>query len=75
MPFAKMWVDLEIVLQSEVKQKVINKHCILSNICGFQKTGTYEPICKAEIRDTDIENKSIGTKGGKRGWDELEDWD
>ena len=73
MPFAKMWVDLEIVLQSEVKQKVINKHCILSNICGFQKTGTYEPICKAEIRDTDIENKHVDTKEGRQAWSELGD--
>ena len=26
-------------------------------------------------RDTDIENKYMGTKRGKEGWDELRDWD
>ena len=26
-------------------------------------------------RDTDIENKSMDTKWGKGGWDELGDWD
>ena len=25
--------------------------------------------------DTDVENKSMDTKGGKGGWDELGDWD
>ena len=25
--------------------------------------------------EIDIENKCVDTKGGKGGWDELEDWD
>ena len=25
--------------------------------------------------DTDVENKSMGTKRGRQGWDELGDWD
>ena len=70
-------MDLETVIQSEVSQK--DKYHILTHICGIQKNGTDEPVCKAET-DTDVENKHMDTKGGKRGggwwWcDELGDWD
>ena len=77
--FVETWMDLETVKQSEVSQKEKNKYCILTHICGTQKNGTDELVCRAEI-DTDVENKRMDTKGGKwRGWwwwcDELEDWD
>ena len=74
------WMDLETVIQSEVSQKEKNKYHILTHICGIQKNGTDEPVCKAEI-DTDVENKPMDTKGGKWWggwwwwWDELGDWD
>ena len=48
-PFAETWMDLETVLQSEVSQKEKNKYHILMHICGIQKNGTDELICKAEI--------------------------
>ena len=66
MPFAATWMDLETVIQSEVSQKEKNKYRILTHICGMQKNGRDEPICKAEI-ETDIENKHMDTKGGKGG--------
>ena len=34
-PFAEMWMDLEIVLQSEVSQKEKNKYHLISFICGI----------------------------------------
>ena len=34
------------------------------------ENSTDEPICKAEI-ETDVENKCMDTKAGKRGWDEM----
>ena len=34
MPFAATWVDLEIVIQSEVRQRKTNYHMILL-ICGI----------------------------------------
>ena len=34
-PFAEMWMDPEIVIQSEVSQKEENKYCILTHICGI----------------------------------------
>ena len=46
----------------EVSQKEKNKY-ILTYICEIQQNGTDEPICKAEIRDTVIENKHMDTKG------------
>ena len=36
-------------MHSEVSQKEKNKRYTLMYICGIQKNGTYEPICKAEI--------------------------
>ena len=80
MPFAATRMDLETVIQSEVSQKEKNKYRILMHVCGIQKNGTEEPVCKAEI-DTDVENIHMDTKGGKQGWgwvwwwDELGDWD
>ena len=47
--FAEMWMDLETVIQSEVSQKEKNKYCILMHICGIQKDGIDDLICKAEI--------------------------
>ena len=47
--FVETWMDLEAVIQSEVGLKEKNKYCILTHICGIQKNGTDEPICKAEI--------------------------
>ena len=49
MPFAATWMDLEIVILSEVSQKKKNKYCIISLRCGFQKNGTDELIHKVEI--------------------------
>ena len=34
-PFAEIWIDLEIVIQSEVSQKEKNKYRIKSLICGI----------------------------------------
>ena len=33
-PFAETWIDLEIVIQSEVSQKEKNRYCIILLICG-----------------------------------------
>ena len=42
-------MDLESVTQSEVSQEQKNKYCRLMYICGIQKKGTDEPICRAGI--------------------------
>ena len=43
------WMDLEIVILSEVSQKEKNKYYIIPLRCGFQKNGTEELIHKVEI--------------------------
>ena len=45
--FVETWMDLETVVQSEVGQKEKNKYCILMHICGIQKNGIDDFICKS----------------------------
>ena len=47
--FVETWMDLETVIQSEVSQKEKNEYRILTYICGTQKNGTDELVCRAEI--------------------------
>ena len=47
--FVETWMDLETVIQSVVSQKEKNKYRILTHICGTEKNGTGEPVCRAEI--------------------------
>ena len=35
MPFAATWMDLQIIILSEVSQKEKDKHCMISLICGI----------------------------------------
>ena len=43
------WMNLEPIMQSEVSQKVKNKHCILKCIYVMQKNGAEEFICRASV--------------------------
>ena len=76
--FVEMWMDLETVIQLEVSQKERNEHRMLMHICGIQKNGTDEPVCKAEI-ETQMQRINLWTPRGEAGegwwWDELGDWD
>ena len=65
--FVEMSMDLETVIQSEVSQKEKNKYRILTHICGIQKNGIDDLICKTEI-ETHVENKHMDTKWGSGGW-------
>ena len=46
MPFAATWMDLEIVILSEVSQTEEDKYHMISRICGILKKGTNELIYK-----------------------------
>ena len=62
--FVETWMDLETVIQSEVSQKEKNKYRIISLLCGIQKNGTDEPVCKAEI-ETQMQRTNVWTPGEK----------
>ena len=34
-PFTETWIDLDLVIQTEVSQKEKNKYCIILLICGI----------------------------------------
>ena len=76
--FAGTWMDPETVIQSEVSQKEENKYHILRYICGTQKNGTDEWVCRAEI-ETQMQRTDVWTPrgencGGVRGKDRLGVW-
>ena len=64
--FLETWMDVEIVIQSEVSQKEKNKYCILMHICRIQKNGTDELVSKAEI-ETQMQRTNVWTARGERG--------
>ena len=61
------WMKLEPIIQSEVSQKDKDQYSILTNICGIQKDGNDNPICKTEketqMYGTDLDSMGKG-KGG-----------
>ena len=66
-------MDPETVIQSEVGQKEKSKYCILMKVCGIQKNGTNEPMCKPE-KETQTQKQLYGHQGGKCEWGDLGDW-
>ena len=53
------WMNLELIIQSEVSQKEKDKYRILTHIYGIQKNGTEEFIYRAAMKKQDIENRFI----------------
>ena len=67
-------MDVKSVIQSEVSQKDKEKCHILVHICGIQKNGTDDLLCKTEI-ETEMQRTNVWTPRREgRKWDELEDW-
>ena len=66
--FVMRWMDLESVLQSEVSQKEKIKYRMLTHICGIQKNGTDELVCKAKI-ETQMQRTYIWIPRGQTGRD------
>ena len=64
------WIKLEPIIQSEVSQKDKDQYSILMHICGIQKDGNDNPICKTEKRHKCIE-QTLVLCGRKQGWDDL----
>ena len=40
-----------------------------------EKKWYLQSYLQSRNRDTDVENKCMDAQGGKKGWDELGDWD
>ena len=74
--FLETWMDLESVIQSEGSQKEKNKYRILKHICGTQKNGSDEPVCRAEI-ETQMQRTNVWTPRGESwgGREKLGGWD
>ena len=74
MPFAATWMDLEIIILSEVSQKEKDKYHMISLISGIQNMIQMNLFTKQK-QLTDVEKLMItkGEKGGGR--DKLGVWD
>ena len=72
--FVETWMNLETVIQSDVSQKEKNKYHILTHICGTQKNGTDEPVCRAEI-ETQMQRTNIWTTRGESGGGGVMNWE
>ena len=58
------WMDLETVIQSEVSQRKTSYiNAYMWNLEKYRWTGL-----QGRNSDTDVENKRMDAKGGKRGW-------
>ena len=64
--FVEMQMDLETVIQSEVSQKEKTKYGIETHICGIQKSGIDDLICKTEI-EKQMQRTNIWTSRGEEG--------
>ena len=49
MPYAATWLDLEIIIPSEVNQREKDKHYTISLTCEIFKNDTNEVIYKTEM--------------------------
>ena len=71
MPFAVTWIQLEIIILSEVRKKIPYHITQAWNL----KYGTNEPIYKTGNRLTDIENRFVVARGnGGSEMDGLRAW-
>ena len=52
MSFAAMWMDLQMIILSEVSQTEKDKCLMISLICGIQKNHTSQLIYKTELTHT-----------------------
>ena len=75
MPFAVIWVDLGIVIVSEVSQTEKDKYHIILLTCGTKKkNGTNELIYKTEI-ESQMQKTTLWLPGGRGATDKFKDWD
>ena len=67
MPFAATWIDLEIIILSEVSLKEKNKYRMLTHIFGIKKKKKFtKNLGTGQNKDVDVENGLEDTGRGKR---------
>ena len=72
MPFAKIWVQLEINILNEVNQPEKDKYHMISLICVTKKKVIHMNLYKKNRHKlTNIENKLMTNKGERVGRDKL----
>ena len=64
--FAATWMDLEMIILSEVSQTEKDKYHMINLICGILKNDTNE-LLQNRNSLTDIENKPMVAKGERSG--------
>ena len=68
-PVLMRCMKLEPIIQGEVSQKDKHQYSILTHICGIQKDGNNNSICKTK-RHRCI-GQTFGLYGRRWGWDDL----
>ena len=63
-----MWMDLETLYRVKSEKE---KYHILTYICGIQKSGIDDLMCKTETHREQI----YGYQGETCRWEQLGDWD
>ena len=74
MPFAATWMDLEIIILSELSQTEKDKYHIISLICGIKKSDTNELIYKTETDSQTLKTNLWLPKGKGGGGDKFRIW-
>ena len=69
MPFVATWVDLEMIILSEIGQTEKGKYIILFICALWKKKDTNELISKTE-RDSQTQKTNLPLPKGKQGWGE-----
>ena len=65
------WMNLELIVQSEVSQKEKYKYHILMHIYGIQKDCTDEIICRAAV-EKQTQRTDLWTRGAGEGGQQEE---
>ena len=68
--FVEMWMELEVVIQSEVSQR---KYSINAYMWNLEKWYRWSYL-QSRNRDTEVETKYMDTKRGKGREEDLGDW-
>ena len=69
MPFAPTWMDLEIIILSEISHTVKDKHHMISLLYGILKKDRNELICRTETDSQTLKKMYDYQRGHVVGWE------